>query len=35
MVMLHADLMPPETLEGVENKEKEAWRTEYDVITTL
>jgi D-alanine-D-alanine ligase len=35
MVLLHADLMPPETLEGVENKEKEAWRTEYDVITTL
>jgi D-alanine-D-alanine ligase len=27
--------MPPPTLEGVENKEKEPWRTEYDVITTL
>src|SRR5262245_22205836 len=27
--------MPPETLEGVENREKEPWRTEYDVITTL
>jgi len=27
--------MPPPTLEGVENIEKEPWRTEYDVITTL
>ena len=27
--------MPPATLDGVENIEKEAWRTEYDVITTL
>jgi D-alanine-D-alanine ligase len=27
--------MPPATLEGVENIEKEAWRTEYDVINTL
>ncbi len=27
--------MPPPNLEGVENKETEAWRTEYDVITTL
>jgi D-alanine-D-alanine ligase len=35
MVLFHADLMPPETLDGVENKEKEPWRTEYDVITTL
>jgi len=35
LVLLHQDLMPPETLEGVENREKEAWRTEYDVITTL
>jgi D-alanine-D-alanine ligase len=35
LVLLHQDLMPPETLEGVENREKEPWRTEYDVITTL
>jgi D-alanine-D-alanine ligase len=35
LVLLHADLVPPETLDGVENKEKEAWRTEYDVISTL
>ncbi len=34
-VLLHQDLMPPATLEGVENIENEAWRTEYDVITTI
>ena len=34
-VLLHEDLVPPDTLEGVENIEKEAWRTEYDVISTL
>ncbi len=34
-VLLNQDLMPPETLpEGIE-KEKQAWRTEYDVISTL
>jgi len=34
-VLLSQELMPPETLpEGVE-KEKQPWRTEYDVITTL
>jgi len=27
--------MPPATLDGVENKQREPWRTEYDVITTL
>lgn len=35
LVLLAKDLMPPEALaEGVEI-EKQAWRTEYDVITTL
>ena len=35
LVLLSQELMPPETLpEGVE-KEKQPWRTEYDVITTL
>lgn len=29
------DLIPPDTLDGVENKEKEPWRTEYDVVSTL
>ena len=34
-VLLNQDLMPPETLpEGIE-KEKQAWRTEYDVISAL
>ena len=32
---LHEDLIPPDTLDGVENKEKEPWRTEYDVVSTL
>ena len=29
------DLIPPDTLDGVENKTKEPWRTEYDVVSTL
>lgn len=32
---MREDLIPPDTLDGVENKEKEAWRTEYDVVSTL
>jgi len=36
VVMLgHEDLIPPDTLDGVENKAKEPWRTEYDVVSTL
>lgn len=36
VIMLgHEDLMPPDTLDGVENKAKEPWRTEYDVVSTL
>jgi len=35
LVIMHEDLIPPDTLDGVENKEKETWRTEYDVISTL
>src|SRR5215470_15981028 len=34
-VLMHEDLIPPETLNGVENKEKEEWRAEYDVVSTL
>jgi D-alanine-D-alanine ligase len=34
-VLMHEDLIPPETLDGIENKEKELWRTEYDVVSTL
>ena len=32
---MREDLIPPETLDGVESKEKEEWRTEYDVVSTL
>lgn len=35
IVLVHEDLIPPDTLEGVEAKEKEPWRTEYDVVATL
>jgi D-alanine-D-alanine ligase len=35
LVLLHEALMPPDTLDGVDNKEKQPWRTEYDVISTL
>ena len=34
-VLLHEDLIPPETLAGVAEIEREEWRTEYDVISTL
>lgn len=35
IVLAREDLLPPDTLDGVENKEQEPWRTEYDVISTL
>ena len=35
MVLLNEDLMPPDTLDGVTDKESRPWRTEYDVISTL
>ena len=35
LVVVHASLVPPETLEGYTPKQIEEWRTEYDVITTL
>ena len=35
LVVVHASLVPPESLEGHSDKEIEEWRTEYDVITTL
>jgi D-alanine-D-alanine ligase len=34
-VLMHRDLLPPDNLEGVEDKEKAPWRTEYDVMNTL
>ena len=35
IALVREDLIPPDTLDGVENKEREAWRTEYDVVSTL
>ena len=35
IALVREDLVPPDTLEGVEAKEKEEWRTEYDVVSTL
>ena len=35
IALVREDLIPPESLDGVENKESEEWRTEYDVVTTL
>lgn len=35
MVLAEEALIPPDTLAGVENKEAEDWRTEYDVVSTL
>ena len=32
---MREDLIPPETLDGVESKEEEEWRAEYDVVSTL
>ena len=34
LVVVHASLVPPETLEGHTEKEIDEWRTEYDVTTT-
>jgi D-alanine-D-alanine ligase len=35
LVLVHATLVPPESLEGATEKEIDEWRTEYDVITHL
>ena len=35
LVVVHASLVPPQSLEGHSDKEIEEWRTEYDVTTTL
>jgi D-alanine-D-alanine ligase len=35
LLVMHASLVPPETLEGHTEKEIDEWRTEYDVTTTL
>lgn len=35
LVVAHASLVPPESLEGYSDKEISEWRTEYDVTSTL
>jgi D-alanine-D-alanine ligase len=35
LVVVHATLVPPDSLEGRDPKDIEEWRTEYDVISTL
>src|SRR2546421_511177 len=35
IVLVHQDLVPPETLDGLSDKEKIEIKTEYDVISTL
>jgi D-alanine-D-alanine ligase len=35
LVVVHASLVPPASLEGRTDKEIEEWRTEYDVTSTL
>src|SRR6516165_1988458 len=35
LVVVHASLVPPESLEGHNEKEIEEWRTEYDVTSSL
>jgi D-alanine-D-alanine ligase len=35
LVLLHPDLMPPESARGYSEQEINVWKTEYDVITTL
>ena len=35
LVLLHPDLMPPDSLDGRSEQEINVWKTEYDVVTTL
>jgi D-alanine-D-alanine ligase len=35
LVVVHASLVPPETLEGHSDKEIDEWRTEFEVTSTL
>lgn len=35
LVMMHRELMPPDSLEGLSDKEVEPFKTEYDVVTAL
>jgi D-alanine-D-alanine ligase len=35
LALAHPDLIPPDSMEGISEKEGYAWKTEYDVISTL
>ncbi|MGE0813793.1 MAG: D-alanine--D-alanine ligase [Vicinamibacterales bacterium] len=35
LVLMHPSLVPPESREGYSEKEAYAWKTEFDVVTTL
>lgn len=35
LALAHPDLLPPDSIEGLSEKETYAWKTEYDVISTL
>ncbi len=35
IVLVHEDLVPPESLEGYTDKEIQEWKSEFDVVTTL
>ena len=35
LVLVHEELVPPDTLEGVDKDKIAEWRTEYDVVSTL
>lgn len=35
LVLVHEDLIPPDTLTGFSDEEIVQWKTEYDVVTTL
>ncbi len=35
LVLVHQDLVPPDSMEGYSDKEILEWKTEFDVITTL
>src|SRR5919106_3890309 len=35
LVLMHEDLVPPDSLEGYEEKEIQQWKTEFDVVQSL
>ena len=35
LVLVHPDLIPPESSKGYTEQEKNVWKTEYDVVSTL